>query len=181
MTTKRCRRTHNLNLIVLVLLPLMLTACTITFVPGDAALRGTLRFGVEVGDVITHFEPTRGAGARYRPGDSISFVVRTTGDGYITLSSIGPDGAVAVLQRNIRVRGGIDNILPTRGNFIVGRDFGVKRVRAAFTPEPTDGRVTYRGIWGESDWTHSIKLDIQAFPVTDRDVRETSFVIVRPR
>lgn len=176
---------HSRQLISLAVLTLALTACTITFVPGDITLRGTVRFGVEVGDIITRFEPTRGVGARYRPGDSISFLIRTTSDGYITLTAISPDGNVNVFQRNIFVRGGVDNIIPARGRFIVssrgGRDYGVNRVRALFTPEPTRGRVIYRGVWSDSDWTQSIRVELEPFPVTARDVRETSFVIVRRR
>lgn len=183
MTTKLHQQTRRV--IPLALLAIALTACTITFIPGDVTLRGTMRFGIEVGDIITRFEPTRGVGAPYRPGDSISFIIRTTSDGYITLTSITPDGTVDPLQRNIPVRGGVDNILPTRGNFIVssrgGRDFGVNRVRASFTPDRTAGRVSYRGIFGDSDWTHNIRVDIEPFPANARDVRETSFVIIRQR
>ncbi len=172
-------------LIALAAITLALTACTITLIPGDITLRGTMRFGIEVGDIITRFEPTRGAGARYRHGDPISFVIRTTSDGFITLTSISPDGTIQVIDRNIFVRGGADTFLPTRGNFIVdsrgGRDYGVNRVRALFTPEPTRGRVSYRGIWGESDWTHSIRVELEPFPVTARDLRETSFLIVQRR
>jgi hypothetical protein len=168
----------------LLLIALALTGCTITFLPGDVTLRGTIRFGIEVSDIITRFEPTRGAGAAYRPGDSIAFVIRTTTDGYITLTSISPDGTVYVFQRNVFVRGGVDTIIPTRGNFIVssrgGRDFGVNRVRATITPSPTDvRRVTYQGVRGEAAWTQRIIIEIEPYPVAARDVRETSFVIVR--
>src|SRR5690625_1740264 len=74
------------------LLSFVLAACTIT-TSIDGNLQGRVRFDTPVRSeqVITEFRPTRGTGSLYEIGDEISFVLRTTRPGYVTLSYLDRD------------------------------------------------------------------------------------------
>lgn len=154
----------------------LLSACTIYVAPdgGVAGPGGSPDYAI-----ITEFEPDRGDGATYRVGDAISFRVRTLQDGYLTLTSLNPDGSIDVFGRNLFVRGGRTTLIPDSGSRVsyqVGGPSGLNRVRAAFTPRETDtGRVIYRGRSGEDIWTQTIESDIRSYEV--RDVAETSFYV----
>ncbi len=159
-------------------LGLLLTSCAVYVSPGSVGTRGTVRFGIEVSDVIRVFEPARGAGAGYFVGENISFRVFTTQDGYLTLTALDPDGAVYTFARNVYVRGGRTNLVsgPDDGSvFSLLPPRGLQRVRASFTPRPTSGRVTYRGALGEGRWTQSIVTEVSDYDV--RDIAETQFYI----
>ena len=155
-----------------------LSACTVYVTPDGTAV-GAGFGNLETDEVITEFEPDRGDGATYTIGDDISFRLRTTQDGYLTLSSLNPDGNVDVFGRNIFVRGGRTTLLPgidSRVAYQVGGPSGLNRVRASFTPRETDtGRVTYRGRNGQDIWTQTIESDIGSYDV--RDVAQTSFYV----
>lgn len=161
----------------------LLSACTVTFVPGETTVRtrveGRVSFGLELSDVIEVFEPTQGHGSTYYVGDTISFRVRTNQDGWLTLSAIDPDGFVYVFARNLFVEGGRTRIISgtsPRTEFVLTPPRGFHRVRATFTPSRTDeGRVTYRGRSGENAWTNSIVVELRPYPV--RDVVETNFTL----
>lgn len=163
-------------------LALLLGGCTI-YLTDDATVRTTARgrvtFGIPLSEVITHFAPTRGQGASYRVGESIAFDVRTTRDGYLTLTSIDPDGYVHTFARNIFVRGGAVRTIegPDRRHvFSVDPPRGLVRVRASFTSGATDpSRVTYRGQRGEEAWTQSISVELR--PYDTRDVAETHIYV----
>ena len=166
------------RLILCLVLASALSACTVYVTPDGAAVGGG--FGsLETDEVITEFQPDRGDGATYNIGDDISFRVRTTRDGYLTLSSLNPDGNIDVFGRNIFVRGGRTNLIPgldSRVAYQVGGPSGLNRVRASFTPLETDtGRVTYRGRSGQDIWTQTIESDIRSYGV--RDVAQTSFYV----
>jgi hypothetical protein len=152
-------------------LALLLGGCTITFVgPGDGAV------GVAV-PLIERFE-VRG-GDEVRVGQQIAFQIRTRQDGYVTLTSLGPSGNVSVFARNIPVTGGRTVVLDGRsqgGVFVVEPPRGWHRVRASFTPSPTDtARVRFVGRSGESDWYAAIRIDVEPFAVSD--VAETRFFV----
>ncbi len=160
------------------LLALLLSSCTLYIAPGNVSLSGRVRFGIEVSDVIQVFEPTRGAGATYYVGETLSFRVLTNRDGYLTLSAIDPDGRVYTFARNLFVRGSQVQIIdgPDRGSvFALEPPRGFHRVRASFTPSPTNGRVSYRGSVGEASWTQSISAEVRPYDV--RDVAETNFYL----
>lgn len=171
------------GLLAALLTSLLLSGCTVYLNDGESTVRtsigGTLTFGVPLQDVITYFEPSRGQGAAYRVGDSIAFDIQTTSDGYLTLTSIDPDGYVHVFARNVFVRGGAVRTIegPDRRNiFSVGPPRGLVRIRASFTSEPTDTtRVTYQGRRGEDAWTESIVVDVRPFEV--RDIAETHIIV----
>jgi len=127
--------------------------------------------------VITEFVPTRGEGAFYRLGETISFRVVTTRSGYLTLTSFNSDGTVDVFDRNVYVRAG-ENVIPRTGTYRVAPPRGLQRVRASFTPTQTDAeRVVYVGRRGEGVWTEMIETELEPFPEEARDVAETSFFI----
>jgi hypothetical protein len=158
---------------------LALGGCTIYLTDGEATVRSSVRgritFGVPLQDVITYFQPSKGAGATYRVGESIAFDIRTTNDGFVTLTSIDPDGFVHTFARNIFVRGGSIQTIegPDRRHiFTVEPPRGLLRVRASFTSGRTDpSRVSFRGKRGEEAWTQSITVDVRPYDV--RDVAET--------
>lgn len=174
MTTRPIfRSVRPLARMLLLPMLLLLGGCTITFVgPGDGAIVGPA-------SVIERFE-VRG-GDEFRVGQQIAFQIRTRLDGYVTLTSLEPDGEVQVFARNLPVQGGRTVVLDGRdqgGVFLVaaGSDRGWHRVRASFTPRPTDpGRVTFRGTTGEANWFAAIRIDIEPFDTTD--VAETRFYV----
>lgn len=171
MTSLRIRSPRALAVAVLAPLALLLGGCTITFVgPGDGAVGVATplidRFGVRGGDEV-------------RVGQQIAFEIRTRQDGYVTLTSLGPRGDVNVFARNIPVAGGRTVVLDGRsqgGVFVVEPPRGWHRVRASFTPSPTDtARVRFIGRSGENDWYAAIRIDVEPFEVSD--VVETRFFV----
>ena len=188
--TKRDRSVNGLNLNGLnlkraliapsLVLLAALSACSVYVTPDTVAVRGNAGYGIELGDVITAFSPGRGEGATYYVGETISFRVRSREPGYLTLTAIDPDGAVYVFARNIPVIRGTNRISgpSPRTTFSLTPPRGVQRVRASFTSNPTDTtRVLYRGEVGEDVWVRSIVTDVQSFPVRERDIARTSFVL----
>lgn len=161
-------------------LTLILSSCTVTFFPGDVAVSGNIRFGIELTNVIKEFRVDRGSGSSYRIGESISFVIRTDRSGYITLTEIDPFGRVDTFGRNIFVNAGTTVITGPNnsGTFAIGSSsvLGQHRVRASFTPSPTDTtRIVYQGVVGEDGWTSTIVTEVRAFNI--RDIAETNFFI----
>lgn len=174
MTSLRTRSRSPRFLAIALLAPiaLLLGGCTITFVgPGDGSVGGV------AAPIIERFE-VRG-GDEVRVGQQIAFQIRTRQDGYVTLTSLGPSGSVNVFARNLRVEGGRTVVLDGRsqgGVFIVEPPRGGHRVRASFTPAPTDtARVRFVGRSGESDWFAAIRIDVQPFEISD--VAETRFFV----
>ena len=155
-----------------------LAACTITFEPAtDPPPRVTTRPAYTV---LEQFVPDRGVNSTYRIGDPIGFRVRTTQDGFITLTAIDPDGSVYVFARNIAVRGGrttvIDGLGP-RQRFVLTAPEGLHRVVAHFTPRATDEVVSFRGIVGYDSWQAQIRIELQPYPTGE--FRETRFFVRR--
>ena len=167
------------GLVSVALLALLLASCTVYVSPDDdVSVRGRVRFGIEVSDIIQVFEPNRGSGATYFVGDEVSFRVRTNRDGYISLTALDPDGRVQTFARDVYVRGGETTVIPSRDAsyvFTVEPPRGLQRVRAAFTPARTGERVRARVITGEDQWTQSIVTNVRPYDV--RDIAETRFFI----
>jgi hypothetical protein len=116
------------------LLALTLGGCTV-YVRPDPPVRPV---PVSV-DAIRTFEPTRGEGAVYDLGSTISFRLLTTRDGYVTLTSFGAGGVVRVFERNVFVRANTPIELPgdvRRVAYEVSPPRGERTVRASFSPEP---------------------------------------------
>jgi hypothetical protein len=159
-------------------LMLALAACTITFEPAtDPPPRVTTRPAFVV---LEQFVPDRGVNSTYRIGDPIGFRVRTTQDGYVTLTAIDPGGAVYVFARNVPVRAGRTNVidgLGPRQRFVITAPEGLHRVVAHFTPRATDEVVTFRGIAGYDSWQSQIRIELQPYPTGE--YRETRFFVRR--
>jgi hypothetical protein len=154
----------------------LLAGCTVTFVEREGA--GS-RPPEDVNAVIQVFEPRGGEGSSYEIGSEISFVIRSRLAGYVTLTSLGPDGDVDVFARNLPVPARREVVLDGSQQgvvFVVEPPRGWHRVRASFTPRRTDAnRVTFRGRVGEDDWSAAIQVDVAPFEV--RDVAETRFYV----
>ena len=85
---------------------------------------------------VTDFAPTRGEDSVYALGESISFQLRTTGSGYVTLTATGPDGSSSVFAQNVYVAGGTDTVLPTpqeRVTYTLTPPRGLQRVTLSFS------------------------------------------------
>lgn len=157
---------------------ILLTSCAVYVSPSAVTARGRIRFGIEVSDVIRVFEPARGAGSTYYVGENVSFRVLTARDGYLTLTALDPDGRVYTFARNLYVRGGQFTVISGPDDssvFSLVPPRGLQRVRAAFTPGRTSGRITYSGISDEGPWTQSIVTEVRDYDV--RDIAETYFYI----
>ena len=164
-------------------LVLALGGCTVYLTDGETSVRpsvrGRITFGIPLNEVISVFQPSRGVGANYRVGESIAFDVRTESDGYLTLTSIDPDGYVHTFARNIFIRGGRTVTLEgpeSRHIFTVEPPRGLLRIRASFSSDRTDtSRVRYQGQRGEEAWTQSISVELRPYDV--RDVAETHIYV----
>lgn len=181
---KKSRFTSRIAVAVAALIAaLILSACAVTVTDGSSSIRSTVRGRIQLSfplnTVITRFEPTRGGAANYHVGDPIEFRLRTTRNGYVTLTYLDAGGNVNIFARNIYVQGGRENIIsgPDSGHrFEVGFPRGLMLIRAAFTPEPTNtARVTYAGVSGQQGWTNRIELDLRGG--TYVDVLQTSIYV----
>ena len=152
-----------------------LAGCTVTITDRADGSIDT----VGANDILQRFEPRGGAGSSYRIGDDISFVVRSRSEGYVTLSSLAPNGDVDVFARNVYVPARRDVVIDgsDRGVvFVVEPPRGWHRVRASFSPRRTDtSRVAFRGRAGEDAWSTAIRFDLAPFDV--RDWAETRFYV----
>lgn len=156
---------------------LLLAGCTVTFVGEDGRPVGS-GLPDRANAVIQRFEPRGGEGSAYRVGSQISFVIRSRVEGWVTLTSLAPNGDVNVFARNIYVPARRDVVIDGGEDFVflVEPPRGWHRVRASFTPRRTDvSRVSFRGRVGEDDWLAAIRVDLEPFDV--RDVVETRFFV----
>lgn len=155
----------------------LLGGCTVTYVEPD---QGTgSRLPERANAVIEVFEPRGGQGSSYRVGDEISFRIRSRLEGYVTLTSLAPDGDVHVFARNVHVPARRTVIIDGSDQgvvFVVDPPRGWHRVRASFTPRRTDvSRVSFRGRAGEDDWRAAIRIELEPYQVAD--VLETRFYV----
>jgi len=162
--------------LLVTLLGALLAGCTVTLV-GPSGPGSTVP--ARANPVIERFEVQGGEGTTYRVGQQIGFQIRTRVDGYVTLTSLAPDGEVHVFARNLYVQARRTNVLDGRDQgvvFVVERPRGWHKVRASFTPDRTDvSRVRFVGRLGEDQWHSAIQIDIEPFEV--RDVAETRFFV----
>lgn len=166
---------------VAAMLVILLAGCTVYVVPGDRAVQGRISISLDLDQVITTFQPTRGPGATYRLGEQIEFAIRTNESGYVSLTAIDPDGSVYTFARNIWVEAGRTTMLPSRGSrvaFVADPPTGLHRVRASFTRDRVDTtRVRFEGRSGEEGWTTALRVELRDASV--RDVVETYLFIER--
>lgn len=152
------------------LLMITLAACTVT-TSFDTSLQGRVRFDTPVRSeaLITEFRPTRGTGGIYSIGDEISFVVRATRPGYLTLSYLDSSGRTATFARNIRIGTGRTVISGPDDQhwFSVAPPRGIMQIRATFTANRTNESVSLVGRGGSSGWNSLLVVDIRGQPVYD--------------
>jgi hypothetical protein len=178
MTRKNFYRT-----LALFLCTALLGACSI-YVNPEA--RGTNlgpdpRFEIELSDdIIERFAPDRGAGASYDVGDTISFDLYSSRQGYVTLSVMGPDGNVDVLAEDVVVQAGQNEIPAPEGNivFTLQPPRGLHEVRAVYTLTPFALEPTnLEGVRGQEAWGEAIERGLAAFEPDERDVATTFFYL----
>lgn len=169
----------NRKLLLLPFAALALGACTLTVQSDSAPAQTTttvstglsLRLGVRVADIITRFEPTRGTGANYAPGENIQFRITVTRPGYVTLAIFNPDGDVYDERlRNIPVEAGT-NVIPREVRLTAAAPRGRSYVRAYFTPAP--GTVSFSGRYTRESWDARTRVYLGSYPETARDVADT--------
>lgn len=153
------------------LLLLVLSACTVT-TRLDGTLSGRVRFDtpVRADTVITEFRPTKGTGSIYRVGEPISFTIRSSSSGYVTLSYLDSHGNHATFARNIYIHAGRSTISgpDPRHHFTVAEPRGIMQIRASFTSDRTnESRVQLIGRGGNSSWNSVLVLDVQGQPLYD--------------
>jgi len=180
-TTLVTAKKHAYHCLLLAGLALTLVSCAV-YVEPSTQVQTSGRYRISLGNVIRTFEPDRRAGASYDVGEAIRFRILTTRSGYVTLTAIDPDGSVYVLgPRNVYVEGGVMSTLPAaRDNirFTAAPPRGFHRVRASFTPRPTDTTITvYQGRRGSEIWTETIVTEIEPYPTDARDIAETNLFI----
>jgi hypothetical protein len=93
---------------------------------------------------ISTFAPTRGEQAVYDLSESISFQVRTTQGGYLTLTAYGPDNVASVFAQGVFVEGGVDTVLPTPESGVsydLAPPRGLHRVTATLSSDPAGTAV----------------------------------------
>lgn len=159
---KRAVKTTRRHGLTALLLALLLSACTFYLTPSE--------LNVSAPQTIVRFEPDRGAGASYRPGQNISFALNTLQSGYVTLVVIDPDGSSYVLARNLRVTSGDNRIsgLDRTTRFVVTPPAGLHLVRAFFST------------WATEETRQRGRQRLEVAPSLQRgaqDVAETRFVV----
>jgi len=93
---------------------------------------------------ISSFVPTRGEEAVYDLNESISFQVRTTQGGYLTLTAYGPDNVASVFAQGVFIEGGVDTTFPTAESGVsydLAPPRGLHRVVATLSSDPAGTAV----------------------------------------
>ncbi len=162
------------HLLFLALLAGLLAGC----VPGTrSSLSVGLRFGLELSPIITRFEPDRGAGASYRVGESVRFVVSLTRPGYLTLVGLDPDGVAYEFDRLYLNPGTHLLSGPPGYRYELRPPLGLQRVRAIYTDTPYPTGLVFRGTHTLQGWDQQTSIYIQQSGSRMRDVAETFFYI----
>lgn len=157
-----------------------LGACTVTVHGSDSVATVstgvTVRYGVPVSDIITVFEPTRGAGATYYVGDQVQFRIDSRRRGYVTLVIWNPEGRLdsgSQLQ-NIPVDVGT-NYIPRSVRLSAAPPTGRSYIRAYFTGAPVN--YSWSGSVTLDTWNSRGTLYFRDVPQAARDIAETTLVV----
>lgn len=171
------------NVILLMAAPLLalaLGACTVTLrspvTVAAVSTNVTLRFGVQVSDIITNFEPTRGASTAYYVGDPVQFRLDSRQRGYVTLVIWNPDGRLDSGSQlaNIPVDVGT-NYIPRSVNLSAAPPTGRSYVRAYFTSAPSS--YSWSGSVTLDAWNTRGTIFYHDVPQTARDIAQTSLYV----
>jgi len=164
------------KLAVLLGLAALLSACTITFRPGDVQVGVSV--GFDLSDVIARFEPDRGRGAIYSVGEEVRFVVTLRRPGYVSLVAIDPDGHTYEFEHGVYLSAGTYELpLPgMRHRYVVEPPTGKQRVRVVYT-DTRPGTVYFRGVYDADGFNNRLRLYFQQSYAQVRDLKETYFYI----
>ncbi len=174
---------------------LMLSACAVTFVPGDPAdvvrpapPTDVVRPDPSRPDVgrpqpsaalpgqgsIVQFEV---APNTIRPSSVVTFRARFARAGYLTVSAMAPNGRVDVLLRNVPVAPGFQLVPPVGAppseRVQASAPTGTWIVRAQFAEVRTAAR--YQGVQGYDAWTTAVAADLRG--AANASVFETSYEV----
>ncbi|MFN3266622.1 MAG: hypothetical protein ACK41E_07260 [Deinococcales bacterium] len=130
-----------------------------------------------VANIIQDFQPTRGNGAVYRVGESITLRMTLARAGFVTLVFYN-DGALPDYEiRNIAVQAGV-NLMPNNNTLVAAEPVGITRVRAFYTPQPnsTISFLNGRGVSFLEDTTNTW---LNAYPPELRDVKDAFIRVSR--
>ncbi len=142
---------------------------------GSASVTVSISFGVQVGNVIQNFQPTKGNGATYGIGEQIALSLTSRENGYVTLVIYNPFEYRNAEIRNIPVSRG-QNIIPRNVGLTASAPAGTTRFRAFFTPQPSN--VSFLNGYGERYLETQTFAYLEPYPVQSRDVKE-AFLYVR--
>jgi len=164
------------RIVLLLGLALGLSACTITLEPGDVSLGFSV--DVELSRVITRFEPDRGEGAVYHPGEEVRFVITLRQPGYVSLVAIDPDGRTYEFEHGVYLEAGTHVLppAPLQHRYVVTPPAGKQRVRAVYT-DTRPGAVHFRGVYTTNGFDERLRVYFHQSLAQVRDVNETYFYI----
>jgi hypothetical protein len=110
------------------------------------------------------------------PDSVIYFRYQVRRVGYLTVSALAPDGRVTMLARDVLIGTG-PRLYPEPGSDMriqASAPAGVWRVRAEWTPQPTQAR--YTGLRGLDAWTAAIAANLA--DVADASVAEAYYEVL---
>jgi hypothetical protein len=110
------------------------------------------------------------------PDSVIYFRFQVRRGGYLTVSALAPDGRVTMLARDVPVGTG-PRLYPEPGSavrILASAPTGVWRVRAEWTPQPTQAR--YTGVRGLDAWTDAIAANLAG--IAEASVAEAFYEVL---
>ena len=175
-------------------LAMLLSSCSVTFLPGDPGDGARPRPPTEVvrpdptppvdrpaapaslpseGSIL-QFEVTPN---NIRPSSTLVFRTRFARAGYLTVSAMAPNGRVDVLLRNVPVAPGFQLVppvgAPASERVQASAPTGTWIVRAQFSEVRTSAR--YQGVQGYDAWTAAVADDLRG--AANASVYQTSYEV----
>ncbi|MBI5813783.1 MAG: DUF4384 domain-containing protein [Deinococcota bacterium] len=172
------RSSLNSKRLSLILLALLLSACTIGVRPGTVSVG--VGFGVELSPIITQFRPDRGEGSYYRVGEAVRFVISVNRPGYIALVGVDPDGRAYEFDRFYLNPGTYTLPLASRQiQYTLTYPLGLQQVRAIYTNTPAPASVRFEGRIYSDGFNSRTSSYLQLSGAQVRDVSDTYFYITQ--
>jgi hypothetical protein len=138
----------------------------------------SLEFGIDLTPTLVRLEPERGAGAIYRPGEAVRFIVSVNQPGYVVLMAVDEDGRGYEFDRFFLNGGSFTLPLPGSAyQYTLVPPLGLQRVRAIFTDTPHPAAIRFQGIYRGDAWNRQTTLYIESSRARIRDISETFFYI----
>lgn len=173
------------SLIAVLAVVLLASACTVTFTadgttavdqprtPDAPRPRPIPSAELPDDDAFLRFEV--GPNTIY-PESVIFFRLRVRDAGYLTVSALAPNGRVTMLARDVAVDAGRQVLYPPTGGSTriqASAPEGIWRVRAEWTPRPTN--VRYDDVRGLDAWTDAIVDNLAG--ITGASVVDTTYEV----